>query len=65
MGKAFPSVLHSDNKGKIDDISDDCSLVEIKKSVEHIATHFRLPLEAKGVSLATLQDEDEEAIEYA
>ena len=59
------TVTDSDNKGKIDDISDDCSLVEIKKSVEHIATHFRLPLEAKGVSLANLQDEVEEDVEYA
>ena len=33
--------------------------------MEHIATHFRVPLESKGVSLAALQDEVEEAVEYA
>ena len=33
--------------------------------MDHIATQFRLPLEAKGVSLVTLQDEVEEAVEYA
>ena len=42
----------------------DYSLAEVKESVEHIATHFRLPLEAKGVSLISLQDEIEEAVEY-
>ena len=44
---------------------DDSSLVEVKASVEHIASHFRVPLEAKKVSLAALQDEIEEAVEYA
>lgn len=46
------------------EIDEDCSLAEVKESVEHIATHFRLPLEAKGVSLVSLQDEVEEAVEY-
>ena len=46
-------------------IEEDCSLVEVQACVDHIATHFRLPLEAKGVSIATLQDEVEEAVEYA
>ena len=46
-------------------IDKDCSLAEIKASVEHIAAHFRLPLEAKGVSLSGLQDEIEETVEYA
>ena len=48
-----------------DDTDEDCSLAEVKESVEHIAMHFRLPLEAKGVSLVSLQDEVEEAVEYA
>ena len=52
----------SDNE---DDVDQDCSLAEVKESVEHIATHFRLPLEAKGVLLDSLQDEVEEAVEYA
>ena len=47
-----------------DDLDEDSRLDEVKKSVEHIATHFRLPLEAKGVSLAALSDEIEEAVEY-
>ena len=29
-----------------------------------ITAHFRIPLEAKGVSLAALSDEIEEAVEY-
>ena len=57
------TVTDSDNEDEVDD-DDDCSLAEIKESVEYIATHFRLPLEVKGVSLATLQDEIEEAVEY-
>ena len=47
-----------------DDLDEDSRLDEVKKSVEHIATHFRLPLGAKGVSLAALSDEIEEAVEY-
>lgn len=47
------------------DSNDDCSLAEVKKAVDHIASHFRLPLETKGVSLFSLQDEVEEAVEYA
>ena len=49
-----PPVIDSDNEDEIDDDGDDSSLVEIKESVDHIATHFRVPLEAKGVLLATL-----------
>jgi hypothetical protein len=59
------TVIDSGKEDKIDDDSDDCSLVKIKESVEQIATHFRAPLEAKGVSLAILQDEVEEVVEYA
>ena len=62
--RSHATVTGSDNEDEVDD-DDDCSLAEIKESVEYIATHFRLPLEAKGVSLATLQDEIEEAVEYA
>ena len=43
----------------------DISLAEIKEYVEHISTQFRVPLEAKNVLLATLQDEVEEVAEYA
>lgn len=30
-----------------DDCEKDCSLAEVKEAMEHISTHFRLPLEAK------------------
>ena len=48
-----------------DEGDEDCSLAEVKEAVEQISTHFRLPLEAKGVSFVTLQDEVEEAVDYA
>ena len=60
--RSHAPVTDSDNE---DDIDEDCSLAEVKESVEHIAAHFRLPLEAKEVSFVTLQDEVEEAVEYA
>ena len=47
------------------DSEDDFSLVQVKESVDRIAEHFRLPLEAKGVLLASLLDEVEEAVQYA
>ena len=53
------------NSDEDDDIDEDCSLVEVREAVEKIAAHFRIPLEAKGVSLVTLQDEVEEIVEYA
>ena len=49
----------------LSDGDDDKSLSEVKESVDFIASHFRAPLEAKGVVIATLQDEIEEAVEYA
>jgi len=55
-------VTNSDNKN---DTDEDCSLAEVRESVEYIDAHFRLPLEAKWVSIVTLQDEVEEAVEYA
>jgi len=33
--------------------------------VDYLASHFRIPLEAKGVVVAALQDEVEDAVEYA
>ena len=48
-----------------DDDSSDSSLDEVKKSVDYLATHFRLPLEAKGIALATLQCKAENVVEYA
>ena len=44
---------------------DDPSLGEVKEAVEVISTHFRIPLEAKGLSFVALQDEVEEVVECA
>ena len=43
-------ITNSDNKDEIDE-DDDCSLAQVKESVEYIATHFRFLLGAKGVLL--------------
>lgn len=43
----------SANSLLIDD-EGDCNLTEVKEAVEHISTHFRLPLEAKRVSFVSL-----------
>ena len=40
-------------------------LAEIREAVEYITSHFREPLEAKGVTLANIQDEVEEIVLYA
>ena len=49
----------------MDDLTDvDNSLVEVKRAAEYIITHFRVPLESKGVILATIQDEVEEIVDY-
>ncbi len=42
----------------------DASLDEVKDAVEHIATHFKKPLEAKGLLSFSLPDEVEEIVEY-
>ena len=47
-----------------DDDDDDKSLCKVKESVDYLASHFRLPLEAKGIVIASLQDEVEDAVEY-
>ena len=46
-----------------DEEADD--LAEIREAVEYITSHFREPLEAKGVDLANIQDEVEEIVLYA
>ena len=40
-------------------------LDDIRAAVEVIVAHFRVPLEAKNVSLCSIQDEVEEAVQYA
>lgn len=59
------SLEHTDVAESDEDDSSDSSLDEVKKSVDYLATLFRLPLEAKGIALATLQDEAENVVEYA
>ena len=40
-------------------------MANIKSAVEYFVSHFREPLEAAGVSLASIQDEIEDAVDYA
>lgn len=60
------SLEHTDvaESDEEEDDSSDSSLDEVKESVDYLATHFRLPLDAKGIALATLQDEAENVVEY-
>ena len=60
--RSYAPITDSDNE---DGIEEDCSLAEVKESVEHIAAHFGLPFEAKGGSFVIFKDEVEEAVEYA
>ena len=48
-----------------DDGEDEDGLTELKAAVENIITKFREPSEAKGVTLAAIQDELEEFVHYA
>ena len=43
----------------------DPSLTELKAAIELITSLFREPLEATGVALSSLQDEIEDAVDYA
>ena len=45
--------------------TDEDDMASIKSAVEYLSSHFREPLEAAGVSLASIQDEIEEAVDYA
>ena len=56
--------LSADSLLMDDEGDEDCSLAEVKEAVEHISTHFRLPLKVKGVSFVALQDEVE-VVDYA
>jgi len=60
------TVVTSDREDdNLSDDDDDQVLSEVKESVDYLASHFRIPLEAKGVVIASLQDEVEDAVEYA
>ena len=41
------------------------TLAELKAAIELISSQFRDPLEATGVNVSSLQDEIEDAVEYA
>ncbi len=43
---------------------DDVSMLELKKTLEHLKA-FKCPLESQKISLLTLQDEIEDAVDYA
>lgn len=61
-------VKHTNNVSAdsiLDDEDSDSSLEEVKKTVQHIATHFREPLLGKGLSTFSLPDEIEDIVEYA
>ena len=45
--------------------SDEDDMANIKSAVEYLVSHFREPLEEAGVSLASIQDEIEDAVDYA
>ena len=45
--------------------TDEDDMVNIKSAVEYLISHFREPLEAAGLSLASIQDEMKDAVDYA
>ena len=49
----------------VTDGSDDVGMADIRASLEYIVSIFRTPLQSRGVCLATIQDELEEAVSYA
>ena len=54
--RSSPRNEHSDTDEEEDD------LAEIREAIEYITSHFREPLEAKGVTPANFQDEIEEIV---
>ena len=50
---------------KDDGVGGDFTMFNVRESVDSLVTKFRDPLEAKGVSLSSVQDEVEEIIEYS
>ena len=45
--------------------TDEDDMASIKNAVEYLSARFREPLEVAGVSLASIQDEIKEAVDYA
>ena len=52
-------------KRNVSDNDSDPALVELKAAIELISSQFRDPLEATGVAVSSLQDEIEDAVDYA
>jgi len=50
---------------KDDGVGGDFTMFNVRESVDSLVTKFRDPLEAKGASLSSVQDEVEEIIEYS
>ena len=48
-----------------DESGRDPALAELKAAIELISSQFRNPFEATGVNVSSLQDEIEDAVEYA
>ena len=53
------------NDPSSEDTECDVGMIEIRAALDRIVSTFRAPLESKGVSLETIQDELEEAVDYA
>ena len=58
-------MVTSGNKDENLSDNDDQLLSEVKESVDYLALYFQIPLEAKGVVIASLLDEVEDAVECA
>lgn len=52
-------------KRNVSNSDSDPALVELKAAIELISSQFRDPLEATGVAVSSLQDEIEDAVDYA
>ena len=58
--------VSADNLSDDEDmITTNSSLLEVENAVEHIATHFRKPLNGRGLLAFSLPDEVEKIVEYA
>ena len=61
--KSFSEERSGDHDGMLDPDADD--FAEVRAAVEYIISIFRIPLEAKGMCAASIQDEVEDVISYA
>ena len=61
--KSFSEESGGDHDGMLDPDADD--FAEVRAAVEYIIYIFRIPLEAKGMCAASIQDEVEDVVSYA